>query len=105
MKTKLQKYMLSYAEKKVDEKYVLKSIHDFSKITSLQIAYTSGFQDCHNLLAPMLLECLAALEFYKNNAMTLKRGHEISSDVVEYCNGEIAEDCLSTISKQLEGLG
>lgn len=96
MKTKLQKYMLSYAEKKVDEKYVLKSIHDFSKITSLQIAYTSGFQDCHNLLAPMLLECIEALN-------TIKEINYDQDDILRIKN--IVEFTLAKINKQLEGLG
>lgn len=45
-----------------------------------------------------------ALRYYHSNAMTFKHCQEISPDVEEYCNGEIAEDTLTTTEQKLKEL-
>ena len=56
------------------------------------------------LLLDVIWEMMSALEYYKVNAMTFKHCDEVTPDVEEYCNGEIAEDTLSSVAKKLEGL-
>ena len=43
-----------------------------------------------------------ALRYYKTNAMTLKRGYEVHSDIIDYCNGEIADEALTQYEKDGE---
>lgn len=56
------------------------------------------------LLLDVIGEMQMSLEYYKSNAMTFKHCDEVTPDVEDYCNGEIAEDTLSSVAKKLEGL-
>ena len=50
-------------------------------------------------------ELRASLQYYKSNAMSFTHCQEVSPDVEEYCNGEIADDTLTKADQMLKEMG
>ena len=95
----MNKSIEEQAEESADNYGMIFSAQEFKVYKD---AYINAVKARDAQLLDVVNEMKQALEYYKSNAMTFRHCQEISPDVEEYCNGEIAEDCLTKADQLLK---